>query len=104
MWRKNGLGRTCGATRLCLRCARHRPDYLAGLRLNGENRIGVEVIAHTIERIPRRRIAGPPEYEVELGVVGPCNPGRAAAVGSGFAGPGLRARLSVRRYGVGAPQ
>ena len=80
------------------------PDHFAGLRLNGENRVGIEVIAQAIEWVPRRRIAGPPEYEIELGVIGAGDPSRAAAVGSGLTGPGLRTRLSVRRYGVGAPQ
>jgi hypothetical protein len=70
------------------------PNHLAGLGLHGEDRIGVEVVAFAIERIPRRRIAGTPEHEIEFRIVGTGDPGGAAALPPGVSRPGLGAGLS----------
>ena len=58
-------------------------------------RAGRGVIAQAIERIPWRGIAGPPEHEIELRVVGAGDPGRAAAVGGGVTGPGSLPRTAA---------
>src|SRR5262245_25229366 len=82
------------------------PDHFAGLGPNSDDRIRVEVVAFPVDRIPRRRIADAPEYEVELGIIGAGDPGRAAAGLPGLlvGGPGLGALLTAFGDRIGAPQ
>src|SRR5262249_57158942 len=55
------------------------PDDLAGRRPQGQHRRGVEIVAVAALRRPRCRIAYAPIHQIELGVVGARDPGRAAA-------------------------
>src|SRR5262249_32217359 len=87
------------------------PDHGAGLRPDREHAVGVKRIALApVLRIVRPGIADPPVDEVELRVVRPHLPGRAAAdlprigYGIGRLRPGLVTGLARRRDGVPAPQ
>ena len=80
------------------------PDHLAGLGLKRQHGVGVEIVALAIERIPRRRIAGAPVDQIKVGIIGTGDPGRAAALFPGIAGPGLGAGLALFGNRIGAPE
>ena len=81
------------------------PDDLAGLRPDREDRRGVEVVARPHGGIPRPGVAGAPVGEIELGIVGAGDPGRAAAAQVRVAGrPRVVPLLAGAGNRVGAPQ
>src|SRR5207302_10420797 len=82
------------------------PDDLARPGPKREHRRRVEVVARPPLRSPRRGIANAPVHEIELRIVGPRDPGRAAASLPGIVvlRPGFVALLAARRNRVAAPQ
>ena len=81
------------------------PAQLAGLGIEGENAIGVEVVALAIVAIEvRTGVASGPVHQVELGIVGASHPSSAGAVVGKFALPGFRARLARVGYGPETPE
>src|SRR5262249_51538580 len=78
-----------------------------GLRTNGENTRRIEAVERAARTgIVRFGVAGSPIHEIELGIVGPRSPRRAAALRPRVAvfGPRLGTRLSRSRNRVTAPQ
>jgi len=55
------------------------PDALTGLRPNGKDGVGEEIVALARARVPGRRIAYATVDEVELRIVGPRHPAATAA-------------------------
>src|SRR6185503_20766490 len=81
------------------------PLQRAGIRIQREERIGVEIGARTALAIPVRvRIAGAPVEQVQRRVVGAGEPRRRAAALPDVALPGVAARFARRRNRVEAPQ
>src|SRR5207237_5779239 len=82
------------------------PLHLAGLGIEGDRRVGEQVIARSIGGVvARRRIAGAPIGEVGRRVVGAGDVKRAAAgaPGLGLVLPGLAAGLARCRNDEGLP-
>ena len=75
----------------------------AGVRVDRDGRGGVEVVAGPLIAEPRRAVAGAPEGDVGLGVVGAGHPDRGAAALPGVALPGVVAGLARTGDGVGLP-
>ncbi len=75
----------------------------AGVGIDRDGRGGVEVVARALVAEPRRAVAGAPERDVALGVVGPGHPDRGAAALPGLAFPGVVAGLAGAGDGVGLP-
>src|SRR5207247_2283228 len=76
----------------------------AGLRLERDHRVRVQVVAQAmVAEVIRPRIARGPEHEIELRVVGARHPGRAAAVLGELPLPAVRTRLARVRHGPEAP-
>ena len=82
------------------------PDDLAGLRPQREHRGGVEVVARAALRGPRRGIADAPVHEIELRIIGPGDPRRAAPDLPGIVvlWPGVVALLAARGNRIAAPE
>ena len=81
------------------------PLQPARLRVEGQHGVGVEVVAPPLAAVVvRARIAGRPVERVELGVVGPGEPGGGAAVLDVLALPRLRSRLYPFRHRPEAPR
>ncbi len=81
------------------------PFQFAGVGVQGERRIGIEIGAFALRRVPvRAGIADAPIGQVEFGVVGSGDPDGRAAVTPGVAGgPGIVARFAGPGNGVEAP-
>src|SRR5256714_1902401 len=82
------------------------PLHLAGLGIEGDRRVGEQVVAGTIGGVvARRRIAGAPVREVARRIVGAGDVERAAAGAPrlGLVLPGLAAGLARRRNDEGLP-
>ncbi len=81
------------------------PLEFAGVRIEGEDGIGIEIVAFAAGAVVGgRRIAGGPVEKVELWIVGAGDPGGSAAVGSGFGGaPGVTAGFAGSGNGVETP-
>src|SRR5262245_19645949 len=79
---------------------------LAVVRVERDNRRGVEVVARPLIAEPWRGIAGAPKGHVAFWIVGGRDPDRAATalVVIATRGPRLAARLAWCGYGVGLPQ
>src|SRR5262245_18207456 len=76
----------------------------AGVRVERQRGVGVEVVPRTRLRVPVGcRIANAPVDQVELGIVRARHPGGAASILPGLAAPGIVARLAGTRHGVGTP-
>ena len=70
------------------------PFQLAGVGVEGDHRVGIQVVAGAIVAVPAGiGIAGSPICQVELGIVRAGHPNRAAAVLPRLAGPGLGDRI-----------
>ena len=93
------------------RGALHPPFDLSGVRVERQRRGGVEVgqlavvavAGRTDGGVPRTGVRRAPEDGVGLGIVGPDQPGCAAAVLGRVAPPAVAARLVLQRNGVGPP-
>src|ERR1043166_9013417 len=82
------------------------PHQLSGVRIQGDDRAGIEVVAGaSFPGEHRVRVAGPPVEEVQLRVVSPGDPRHTAAVCDGVAvlRPCLGTRLAWLRRGIPAP-
>ena len=79
------------------------PGDRPGRGVEGQDRIGVEVVARPRVAHPRTGIAGAPVDLIQRGVVGRGHPYRRAARAPRLAGPGLAARLAGCGDGVGLP-
>src|SRR5208337_4553002 len=80
------------------------PFELAGLGIERENRIGVEIVAHAFAAIEvGTGISDGPEESVGLGIVGACHPGVAGTVFYIFARPCFRARFARLRDSPESP-
>ena len=83
------------------------PVHLAGVRIPGDQAVGVEVVARPVIGVEHRhRVAGPPQHLVGGGIVRPGHPHGAAA---GLPGvvlvlPGFRTRFTRRRNHVFPPR
>src|SRR5207237_26930 len=80
------------------------PFDLAGLRLERQDRAGVQIVARTHRRIERPRVADAPINRVQLRVIGAGDPCRSATELPGIAFPGVAAGLLGAGYRVGPPQ
>src|SRR5258707_7008726 len=76
---------------------------LAGIGVESERRVRVEVVAGPVVGDPRARIPRTPVSRVCCGVIDPGNPGRSAAPFVGLAFPGVATRLVWRRHGISFP-
>ena len=76
----------------------------AGLHVEGQHRVRVQVVALSQIGVPRSRVADAEVGELALGIIGGSEPDGAAAVLPGFARPRVGAGLAGRRDRVGAPQ
>ena len=80
------------------------PLHLARIRVQGQHRVGVQVVALAHVAVPvRRGVARRPVEQVGLRVVRAGHPGRGAAVLPGVARPGFRPGLAGLRDGVAPP-
>ncbi len=80
------------------------PFELAGVRIEGNDAVGVEVVAGAHTGVPVwAGVAGAPVGEVEFGVVGAGEPDGAAAVDPGVAAPSFVAGLAFFGDGFEAP-
>src|SRR6267378_595890 len=83
------------------------PDQLAGIDIERDHGVGIEVVAGARLRIVlRHRVAGAPDGEPGGGIVGAGLPEAAAArlPGAGLVLPGLAARIAGLGDGVPSPQ
>src|SRR5713101_1285236 len=76
---------------------------LAGIGVESERRVRVEVVAGPVVRDPWPWIPGAPVSRVCCGVIDPGNPGRSAAPFVGLSCPGVATRLVCRRHGISFP-
>src|SRR5262249_14434188 len=80
--------------------------HLAGVDIETERRVGVEIVARAVFRIEhRRRLAGAPERQLEIWIIGaglPEGPGTLLP-GIVVVLPGFVARLARRRHAEGPP-
>src|SRR4029077_4761663 len=76
---------------------------LAGVGIESERRVGVEVVAGPVVGDPAAGIPPTPVGRVRGRIIAPGNPGRSAASFVGLAFPGVGTRLVWRRHGVGFP-
>src|ERR1700751_501314 len=68
------------------------PFQFSGVRIERNDAIGVEIVARAYGAIEiRRRIAGAPVQRVQIRIVGPGHPSRAATALIGFPWPAFRA-------------
>src|SRR5579859_3879398 len=80
------------------------PLELAGVRIQRQKRIAIQVIARAaLSAIGRRRIPGGPERDVRCGIVGSGNPRRRPANFPGIPLPTFVTGLAGPRNGVEAP-
>src|SRR5262249_38822408 len=82
------------------------PLDLAGVGVERDRAVGIEVVAGTILGVPiRTRVADAPDDRVGRRIVGAGDPGRTAAVGGRpvVILPGIAAGLALQRDRVGAP-
>ena len=79
------------------------PYELARVDVERDDRVAVEVRARAA-RVPRHRVAGAEDDQVELRVDRGCLPHRAAAVVGVGRRPGVAARLARRRHDAPRPQ
>src|ERR1700687_2420924 len=80
------------------------PFEFAGLGIQGEYAIGIEIIAGPRPAIEIRSwVAGSPVQRIEFGIVGAGHPGGAAAAQIGLPGPTGRAELAGAGYGPETP-
>ena len=81
------------------------PLERAGVRVECDHRVGVQVVAGALIGVPvRTRIADAPVGEIEFRVVRPGDPHRATAVFPGVAGPGIVPGLAGSWNRVEAPR
>src|SRR5215475_7480028 len=80
--------------------------YLAAVDIECDDRARVEIVARPLIAEPRGGVAGAPESEIGLGVIGSGDPDRAAAALVVIAAcrPGLAAGLARRGHRVGLPE
>src|SRR5229473_2797814 len=76
---------------------------LAGIGVESERRVRVEVVAGPVVGDPGARIPRTPVSRVCCGVIDPGNPGRSAAPFVGLPFPGVATRLVCRRHGISFP-
>src|SRR5712664_3563024 len=76
---------------------------LAGIGVESERRVRVEVVAGPVVGDPGARIPRTPVSRVCCGVIDPGNPGRSAAPFVGLSCPGVATRLVCRRHGISFP-
>src|SRR6266851_9385808 len=76
---------------------------LAGIGVESERRVRVEVVAGPVVRDPWPWIPSAPVSRVCCGVIDPGNPGRSAAPFVGLSCPGVATRLVCRRHGISFP-
>src|SRR6266404_1306962 len=76
---------------------------LAGIGVESERRVRVEVVAGPVVRDPWPWIPGAPVSRVCGGVIDPGNPGRSAAPFVRLPFPGVATRLVCRRHGISFP-
>ena len=80
------------------------PAHLSGVGVDGQEGARVEVVSWSFVAVPvRSRIPDAPVQEVELRVVGACQPGGASTGPPAVSPPGLTPRLAGRRHRVEAP-
>ena len=80
------------------------PLQLAGIGVERDDAVAVQVVAEPHAAVPiRRGVAGAPEREIRLGIVGGRVPDRGAALAPRVAGPRVVAGLAWRRDRVEAP-
>ena len=80
------------------------PFQLAAVRIQGEERAGVEVVSRTnVSVVIRPGIPRAPVEQVQLGIVRAGQPGRGSAVLPRVASPRLRPGFARRRHGPEAP-
>src|SRR6185437_11052937 len=82
------------------------PLDLAGVGIESQRAVGIEVVAGTVGVVPvRSRVADTPDQGVGRGIIAAGHPGRAAAAGSSVLRvlPSVAAGLALARDGVGAP-
>src|SRR5205814_5252327 len=79
---------------------------LPGAGVEGDHRAGEEIVAGTLIPEPWAAVAGAPESEIGLGVIGAGDPDRGAApfIVVAARGPGLAARLARRGHRIGPPE
>src|ERR1700742_1391977 len=77
---------------------------LAGIHVEGQRGVGVEVVARTVVRDPRRRIPGAPVRDVLCGIQHAGDPDRATTAFVSVALPRFAAGLVRRWNGIRAPQ
>src|SRR6266851_7468029 len=75
----------------------------AGLEVERQRGVGIQIIARTIVSDPRRRISGAPVGDVRFGIKHTGDPDRATSALVCIAPPGRPAWLIGRGHGVGAP-
>src|SRR5882762_2087562 len=76
---------------------------LAGIGVESERRVRVEVVAGPVVRDPWPWIPSAPVSRVCCGVIDPGNPGRSAAPFVGLSFPGLTTRIVRPWHRVGFP-
>ena len=76
---------------------------LAGVGVESECRVRVEVVAGPVVRDPGARIPRTPVGRVRGRIIDPGNPGRSAASFVGLAFPGVATRLVWRRHRISFP-
>src|SRR6516225_6239007 len=81
------------------------PLQLAGIRVEGEERTRVQIVAFAIVAvIVGIRIASAPVQQIEGRIIAACDPGAAATSGDDVGrGPRLTAPLAGRWHGIEAP-
>src|SRR6266446_9502734 len=77
---------------------------LAGIGVESERRVRVEVVTGPLVRDPWPWIPGAPVSRVRCRVIDPGNPGRSTAPFVGLSFPGFATRLVWPRHGVGFPE
>src|SRR5467141_4974243 len=79
---------------------------LPGAGGDGDHRAGEEIVAGTLIAEPWAAVAGAPESEIGLGVIGAGDPDRSPAplIVVTARGPGLAARLARRGHRIGLPE
>src|SRR5258707_15898287 len=76
---------------------------LAGIGVESERRVRVEVVAGPVVGDPGARIPRTPVGRVRDRIIDPGNPGRSAASFVSLAFPGVATRLVCRRHGISFP-
>src|SRR5262245_54148946 len=84
------------------------PFHLAGVWIDGDHRIGIQVVSGTLCRVPiRAGIPGAPVGQVQNGIIRTGYPNRSTAALPGLTGgifPCLMSRFAWTRNGVETPE